>query len=83
LRKYLRAEPGGTKVSSRASRLLKQQDNSLLDSIQRHAEESVLLRQEIARLEGEKAALLEHIDQGDQVTPKFTCVASTEVHILT
>ncbi len=41
------------------------------------------MRQEIARLEGEKAALLEHIEQGDQVTTKFTCVASTEVQILT
>lgn len=37
-----------------------------LDTIQRHAEESVLLRQEIARLEGEKAALLEHIERGDE-----------------
>jgi hypothetical protein len=37
-----------------------------LDTIQRHAEESVLLRQEIARLEGEKAALLEHLEEAER-----------------
>ena len=43
-----------------------------LDTIQRHAEESVLLRQEIARLEGEKAALLEHIERGDEERETLT-----------
>ena len=36
------------------------------DTEQRHAEESVLLRQAIARLEGEKAALLEHMDEAEE-----------------